>query len=86
MLFYPGYEVVPPFVLHRTDRLSEERFAAAAEGLRARMDTLFTIEPIPFRRQNGGDYLIPTMELRPALSPGRQGFAVHLGDRPDRAG
>ena len=34
--------------------------------------------PIPFRRQNGGDYRIPSMQLRPGLeAPGTHGFTLH---------
>ncbi len=41
------------------------------------MDDLFTTEPIPFRRQNFGDYDIPALTLRPELAPGVVGFAAH---------
>lgn len=79
ILFYPGFDVLPPFVVHRADRLDEVGFAAAAERLRARMRTLATTQPIPYRQQNGGDYLIPTCELRPGLGDqGATGFALHV--------
>ena len=79
ILFYPGYDVLPPFVAYRVDRLDEPGFAPVAERLRERMRTLATTPPIPYRRQNGGDYLIPSMQLRPALSaPDASGFAIHV--------
>jgi NAD(P)H dehydrogenase (quinone) len=79
ILYYPGYDVLPPFVTYSTDRFNETRFEAAAESLRGRMRTLETTAPIPYRSQNGGDYLIPTMQLRPELGdPGASGFAIHL--------
>ncbi|HEY0523451.1 MAG TPA: NAD(P)H-dependent oxidoreductase [Stellaceae bacterium] len=79
ILYYPGYEVLPPFVVHSADRLDEAGFAPVAEHLRERMRTLPTTPPIPYRRQNGGDYLIPSCELRPGLGdPGATGFALHL--------
>lgn len=79
ILFYPGYDVLPPFVVYQTGRIDEPRFEATAEQLRERMRTLASTPPIPYRRQNGGDYLIPSMELRPGLgAPGRTGFALHL--------
>lgn len=78
VLFYPGYDVLPPFIVYRADGLSERAFAATAESLRARMRTLFSTPPIPYRRQNGGDYAIPSMELRPDLTPDLSGFAAHL--------
>jgi NAD(P)H dehydrogenase (quinone) len=44
-----------------------------------RMRTLATTTPIPYRQQNGGDYLIPSMQLRAELEePGATGFALHV--------
>jgi NAD(P)H dehydrogenase (quinone) len=88
ILYYPGYDVLPPFLVHNADRLDEAGFRRVAEELRQRMRTLATIAPIPFRRQNGGDYLIPSMQLRPGLGdPAATGFALHahggkLGGQP----
>ncbi len=83
ILYYPGFDVLPPFVLYGANRLDETTFEAAAERLRERMRTLPTIPPLPFRRQNGGDYLIPSMQLRPDLGdPGARGFALHQAGRP----
>lgn len=86
ILFYPGYEVLPPFVAYRVDRLDEAGFSDVAESLRTRMRTLATTQPIAYRRQNGGDYLIPAMQLRAGLG-GRAaaGFALHVdgGGEPD---
>ncbi len=79
ILYYPGYDVLPPFVVYRVDRLDEAGFEPIAERLRERMRTLATTPPIPYRRQNGGDYLIPSMQLRPDLGdPDASGFALHL--------
>jgi NAD(P)H dehydrogenase (quinone) len=79
ILYYPGYDVLPPFVVYRVDRLDESGFEPIAERLRERMRTLATTPPIPYRQQNGGDYLIPSMNLRPELSEqGTTGFALHL--------
>jgi NAD(P)H dehydrogenase (quinone) len=81
ILYYPGYDVLPPFVTYSTDRFNETRFESAAESLRDRMRTLETTSPIPYRRQNGGDYQIPAMQLRADLGdPGASGFALHLKD------
>jgi NAD(P)H dehydrogenase (quinone) len=79
VLYYPGYEVLPPFVVYKADRLGEADFDCVAEQLRERMRTIETTPPIPYRQQNGGDYLIPTMELRPGLE-GRcaNGFKLHI--------
>jgi NAD(P)H dehydrogenase (quinone) len=79
ILYYPGYSVLPPFVAYRVDRLDDAGFEPLAEQLRERMRTLATTPPIPYRQQNGGDYLIPTMQLRAGLElPGASGFALHL--------
>lgn len=79
ILYYPGYDVLPPFVVYRVDRFDDAGFEPVAERLRERMRTLSTIPPIPYRRQNFGDYLIPSMQLRPELGdPGATGFALHL--------
>lgn len=79
ILYYPGYDVLPPFVAYRVDRLDEAGFEAVAERLRDRMRTLGSTAPIPYRRQNGGDYLIPSLQLRPELGdPKAAGFALHL--------
>ena len=78
ILYYPGLEVLPPFIEYRTDRMGAERFAAICAALGQRLDTLATTRPIPFRRQNYGDYDIPAMTLKPGIAPGRTGFAAHL--------
>lgn len=86
ILYYPGYDVLPPFVVYRVDRFDESGFESVAERLRERMRTLATTAPIPYRRQNGGDYLIPSMALRPDLGePGAQGFALHLAGEGAKA-
>lgn len=79
ILYYPGYDVLPPFVVYRADGFDESRLGPVAEHLRKRMRTLFTSRPIPYRQQNAGDYLIPSMQLRPGLGdPGATGFGLHV--------
>jgi NAD(P)H dehydrogenase (quinone) len=79
ILHYPGYDVLPPFVSYKSDRLDAAGFELAAGLLRARLRTLKTTPPIPFRRQNDGDYLIPSLELRPELGAvDATGFSLHL--------
>lgn len=79
ILYYPGYDVLPPFVAYRVDRLDEVGFGQVADRLRERLRTLATASPISYRRQNGGDYLIPSLQLRPEVGdPGATGFALHL--------
>lgn len=79
ILHYPGYDVLPPFVVYRADRLDDDGFDAVANKLRERMRTLATTQPIPYRRQNSGAYAIPTLELHNRLeAPGTSGFSLHL--------
>jgi NAD(P)H dehydrogenase (quinone) len=48
------------------------------------MRRLATTVPIAFRQQNGGDYLIPTMQLRPGLGdPAATSFALHVDRAKD---
>ena len=77
MLFYPGFTVLPPVVFYRTDKTTPEQFTAHCATLARRLDTLAQTPPIPFRRQNHGDYLIPSLILRPELAPGEEGLAIH---------
>jgi NAD(P)H dehydrogenase (quinone) len=82
ILYYPGYDVLPPFVVYKADKLDAAGFEAVAERLRMRMRMLATTAPIRYRRQNGGDYLIPSMQLRERLEPyGASGFALHVAPR-----
>lgn len=79
MLYYPGYDVLPQYVVYRTDRMDEERFKQVSEEVRERMKTLFTIAPIPFRPQGGGDYVHPQVELREEIAAqAPAGYARHL--------
>lgn len=80
VLHYPGYEVLPSFVVYQADRTDEDRFRAIQAPLQGRMRTLFTSAPVPFRKQNGGDYAIPSMEPLPQVAPGTTGFAAHVGE------
>jgi len=78
ILYYPGFDVVPPFVSYRTGRMDDARFAQTTEALGKRLDTLFTTAPIPFRRQNAGEYEIPALTLRAEIAPEKSGFAAHI--------
>ena len=79
ILYYPGFDVLPPFVIYRTDRIDDAGFARASEALGQRLDTLETTAPIPFLPQNRGAYDIPALTLRSDISPELSGFAAHRG-------
>jgi NAD(P)H dehydrogenase (quinone) len=78
ILYYPGFDVLPPFVIYRTGKMDEPRYAQTCDGLRQRLDTLFATPPIPYRKQNAGAYEIPALTLRDDISPDQTGFAAHL--------
>lgn len=81
ILYYPGIEVLPPFVLYSTDRMTEEDYADVVKAWEQRLLTLESTEPIPFRQQNFGDYEIPALTLKEGLEPkGRTGFGLHVRD------
>lgn len=77
ILFYPGFEVLPPFVTYRAGKTDDARFADLCTALGKRLDTLWSAEPMPFRAQNAGDYDIPALTLRADISPESTGFAAH---------
>ncbi|ASO20540.1 NAD(P)H dehydrogenase (quinone) [Actinoalloteichus hoggarensis] len=74
-LWYAGLSVLPPLVVYGADRFSETAYDNARTDLRERLRTLPTAAPIPFRRQNHGDY--EDLVLRPELAPGRSGLRIH---------
>ncbi|WP_028228409.1 NAD(P)H-dependent oxidoreductase [Paraburkholderia ferrariae] len=78
ILYYPGFEVLPPYVVHRTSRMDETRFETIRRELGERLDSLQETKPIAFRPQNAGDYEIPALTLREEVAPGRVGFAAHV--------
>ncbi len=78
ILFYAGFQVLPPFLAYRVDRFDEAAFQTTAADLRQQVRNLTQMDPIPYRFQNGGEYEIPTMILRQNLErEGRQGFRLH---------
>jgi NAD(P)H dehydrogenase (quinone) len=80
MLFYPGFDVVPPFVVFKSSAMDAARHGETLAALGARLDHAMQAAPIAFRSQNRGDYLIPALTLKPELSADRIGFALHRSD------
>jgi NAD(P)H dehydrogenase (quinone) len=79
ILYYPGIEVLPPFVLYGTDRMTDDDYPDVAKAWEQRLLTLESTESIAFRRQNFGDYEIPSLHLKEGLEPaGRTGFGLHV--------
>ncbi|WP_110947321.1 NAD(P)H-dependent oxidoreductase [Pseudomonas bohemica] len=78
VLFYPGFTVLAPFPIYKTHKVDAKRFEQICSSYAARLDGLFTAQPLPFRTQNDGDYEIPALTLRPDLAPGRHDLGIHL--------
>ena len=79
MLFYPGFDVLPPFIVYQADRTSEASFEEIRNKLRETLLHIADQTPIPYRCQNGGDYIIPAMTLREGIErKGTQGNRIHL--------
>lgn len=77
MLFYPGLEVLPSFITYKAHSVDEDRFTEITASLREKLDNLFVEEPIPYRRQNDGDYDIPAMTLKREIREQERGLRVH---------
>ena len=79
VFWYMGAEVLPPFVLFGIARMTGEDYPGILESWEKRLLTLESTEPIPFRRQNFGDYEMPALHLKEGLEPpGRSGFGLHV--------
>jgi NAD(P)H dehydrogenase (quinone) len=80
MLFYPGFDVLPPFVVFKSSAMNTTRHKETLSALGARLDNAMQAAPVAYRTQNRGDYLIPALTLKPELSADRIGFALHRRD------
>lgn len=80
MLFYPGMSVLPPYVVHRTGKVDDARYADIETELGQRLDTLWTTPTIEYRTQNGGQYQIPSLVLHDHVAPGCTGFSAHVAE------
>ncbi len=75
---YTGMDVLRPWALPSADLTDAGvGYRAARDSLVARLDGLFTEEPIAYREQFTGDYT-EEWELQPHVDPGESGLSVHL--------
>jgi NAD(P)H dehydrogenase (quinone) len=77
MLWYPGMDVLPPFVVYQADRLTPEQYDAIAQEYHQRLEHLFVEAPILYRSQNGGHY-DDRQVLKPEFGSGQNGLRLHL--------
>lgn len=85
-LYYPGMDVLPPFVIYDADDLTLEDWPGISKRYKARLESLFTEAPIKYRRQNGGHYDSQQI-LKEGLGAGESGLRMHLlqpDDPPQR--
>ncbi len=78
-LFFPGMDVLPTHAVYGTGRITAQGVADAMAAWRLRLEGLFDDAPIPFRRQNGGDYPDGHV-LADDVAPGRSGLSAHVAD------
>jgi NAD(P)H dehydrogenase (quinone) len=78
-LYFTGFDVLPTFAVYRTSRITEEDVAVEKEAWRARLEGLFEDAPIPFRRQNGGDYPDGHV-LASHVAIGQSGLLAHIAE------
>ena len=60
-------------IMHGANRVSDEEYKVLEAALAARLSTLATTQPIPYRSQNGGDY-DDDFVLKPGIAEGLQGL------------
>jgi NAD(P)H dehydrogenase (quinone) len=76
-LFFPGMDVLPTYAVYGTGRITAAGVAAAEAAWRSRLQHLFDDSPIPFRRQNGGDYPDGHVLARD-VAAGQTGLTAHI--------
>ena len=78
MLFYPGFDVLPPMVIYRAGKMDTQRFCKIKSELHVRLNGLDSIKPISYLKQNGGAYRIPELTLKDGVNEDKKGFDAHL--------
>jgi NAD(P)H dehydrogenase (quinone) len=78
-LFFSGMDVLPTFAVYGTGSITAAEVAEAMAAWRLRLERLFVDKPIPFRTQNGGDYLDGHL-LAPHVAEGQTGLPVHIAE------
>jgi NAD(P)H dehydrogenase (quinone) len=79
ILFYPGMDIVPPTIFYEVGNASAEAIESMAKTYIERLLNVQSVDPIPFRSQNGGDY-DDVQVLKPHLDSGATGHALHQSE------
>ncbi len=81
MIWYAGMQPLPPFVVYGATRTNSDRYGELESLLEQRLLTLDSTPPIPYRKQNSGDY-DDNLALKPGLECASAGLGIHLRE-PD---
>jgi NAD(P)H dehydrogenase (quinone) len=79
VLFYPGMDIVPPTIFYEVGNTSAEAIESMTQTYIERLLNIQSVDPIPFRSQNGGDY-DDVQVLKPHLGSGVTGHALHQSE------
>ena len=77
-LFFPGMDVLRTHAVYGTGNLSKETVDRELTAWRQRLEQLFDESPIPFRRQNSGQY--QQNMLAEHIAEGKTGLTIHIDD------
>jgi NAD(P)H dehydrogenase (quinone) len=72
-------DIVPPAVFYEVGGASAEAVEAMTQTYIERLLNIQSVDPIPFRPQNGGDYA-DVQVLKPHLDSGGTGHALHQSE------
>ncbi|KAK5962774.1 NAD(P)H-dependent oxidoreductase PWA37_005221 [Arxiozyma heterogenica] len=79
ILYYPGFTVLPSHITYETDKAGDKEFNDSLNAFLNTLDNIDTVVPIAFRRQNFGDYEMPSLQLKEGLEqPNETGFDIHI--------
>jgi NAD(P)H dehydrogenase (quinone) len=78
-LFYPGMEVAPPTVFYEVGHADSGAIESMTQIYIERLLNIQSVEPIPLRPQNGGDY-DDVQVLKSQYDSGITGHALHQRD------
>jgi NAD(P)H dehydrogenase (quinone) len=81
-LFFAGMAVLPTYAVYGTGSITAAGVDAAKQAWRSRVENLFQDAPIPFRRQNGGDYADDHV-LGDGVAVGQTGLTAHISQESE---